>query len=238
MDNVRIHKVVRSKRRTIALVVGADATLTVRAPMSTPLGYIEDLVRRKLAWINKNIREVQSRPIVRDKRFVSGESFLYLGDPYRLRVVSNAKAPLVFQKEFILAKEQQGSARELLIDWYKQEAGKKIPSRVEWHARRCGMRVGRVKITNAEKRWGSCGKDGSLNFSWKLIMAPLPVLDYVVVHELAHILERNHSDSFWRKVALMSTSYRSGIKWLKKNEHLLLGFSPHFRGNNTKFAGL
>lgn|SRR6202158_1821492 len=221
MDSVGIHKVVRSKRRTIALVVGADATLTVRAPISTSLDYIEDLVRRKLRWINKKIREVQSRPIVRSKKFVSGESFFYLGDPYRLRIVSNAKAPLVFHKEFVLARDRQKEARKLLIDWYKHEAGQKIPARVDWHACQCGMRIDRVKITNAEKRWGSCGKDGSLNFSWKLIMAPLPVLDYVVVHELAHILERNHSDSFWRKVALMCPTYRSSMKWLKKNEHLL-----------------
>ncbi|MGD1211289.1 MAG: SprT family zinc-dependent metalloprotease [Candidatus Acidiferrales bacterium] len=221
MDKIRIHKVLRSKRRTIALIVGADATLTVRAPLSTPLEYIEELVGRKLRWINKKIREVQSRPIVRDKRFVSGESFLYLGDPYKLRVVTSAKAPLVFQKEFVLAREHQEEARKLLVGWYKEEAGKKILSRVEWHARRYGMSIGRVKITNAEKRWGSCGKDGGLNFSWRLIMAPLRVLDYVVIHELAHILERNHSDRYWRKVAMMSPQYRSSIEWLKRNEHLL-----------------
>jgi len=221
MDSIRIHKVVRSKRRTIALVVGADATLTVRAPFSTPLEYIEDLVRRKLRWINKQIREVRSRPVVRDKRFANGESFFYLGDPYKLRVVSDAKVPLVFQKEFVIAREHQKEARKLLIDWYKEQAGKKIRSRVELHARRCGMRIGQVKITNAEKRWGSCGRNGSVNFGWKLIMAPLPVLDYVVVHELAHILERNHSDSFWRKVALMCPRYRSSMKWLKQNGPLL-----------------
>src|SRR5438876_9580277 len=107
MDSIRIDKVVRSKRRTIALVVGADATLTVRAPISTPLEYIENLVRRKLRWVNKKIREVQSRPIVRNKRFVNGESFMYLGDPYKLRVVSDANAPLIFQKEFVLASEHQ-----------------------------------------------------------------------------------------------------------------------------------
>lgn len=221
MDHVKIDKIVRSKRRTIALVVGSDATLTVRAPFHTPLEYIEDLLRRKLGWINKKIREVQLRPTVKSKRFVNGEGFLYLGDPYKLRVVRNAKAALVFQKEFVLAAEHLGEARALLIDWYKEEARKKIPSRVEWHARRCGMKVGQVKITNVQKRWGSCGRDGSLNFSWKLVMAPLSVLDYVVVHELAHILERNHSDRYWRKVALMCPGYRSSMKWLKQNGHLL-----------------
>jgi predicted metal-dependent hydrolase len=189
--------------------------------MSTPLAYIENLVRRKHWWINKKIREVQLRPMIRRKRFVSGESFFYLGDPYKLRVVSGTKPPLVFQKEFVLASEHQNQAKKLLIDWYKEEAGKKIPGRVEWHARRCGMKIGPIKITNAERRWGSCGKHGGLNFSWKLIMAPLPVLDYVVVHELAHILERNHSDGFWRKVAMMCPKYRSSIRWLEKNGHLL-----------------
>lgn len=221
MERVKIHKIIRSRRRTIALVVGADATLTVRAPIQTPMDYIEDLVRRKLGWIKNRMADVEARPSVRRKRFVNGESFFYFGDPYKLRVVSNAKAPLVFQKEFVLASEYQGEARKLLIDWYKQEARRKIPDRVEWHARRCGMKIGEVKITNAGKRWGSCGKDGSLNFGWKLIMAPLRVLDYVVVHELVHTLERNHSGSFWRKVATMCPSYRSSIEWLKKNEHLL-----------------
>lgn len=221
MGPVKIHRIIRSRRRTIALVVGADATLTVRAPVSTPLEYIEDLVRRKLVWIKKKMAEVEARPIVRGKRFVNGESFFYLGDPYKLRIVSTRKAPLIFQKEFILAREYQEEARKLLTDWYKQEARRKILDRVKWHARRCGMKIGGVKITNAGKRWGSCGKDGSLNFSWKLIMAPLRVLDYVVVHELAHILERNHSDAFWRKVAMMCPSYRSSIEWLEKNEHLL-----------------
>ena|SRR2546426_890649 len=222
MEPVKIHNIIRSRRRTIALVVGADATLTVRAPIQTPMDYIEDLVRRKLIWIRKKIAEAEARPSIRRKRFVNGESFFYLGDPYRLRVVSDAKAPLVFQKEFVLAGEYQGQARKLLVNWYKQEARRKIPERVEWYARRCGMKIGSVKITNAEKRWGSCGKDSSVNFSWKLIIAPLHVLDYVVVHELAHILERNHSESFWRKVATMCPNYRSSIEWLRKNEHLLL----------------
>lgn len=221
MEHVKIHKVIRSPRRSIALVVGTDATLTVRAPVDTSMEYIEDLVRRKLSWIRKKMSEAEARPAVRRKRFVSGESFLYLGDHYRLRVVSNAKAPLVFQKEFVLAGGHRREARELLINWYKQEARRKIPERVAWHARRSGMTIEAVKITNAGKRWGSCGKSGSLNFSWKLVMAPLRVLDYVVVHELAHVLERNHSDSFWRKVATMCPSYRSSIDWLKKNEHLL-----------------
>lgn len=221
MDHVKIHNVVRSRRRTIALVVGSDATLTVRAPLHTPMEYIEELVRRKLQWIKSKITEVEGRPPSSRKRFESGESFLYLGDPYRLHIVNNADDPLTFKKEFVLAREHRDKARELLVNWYKQEARRKISERVEWHARRFGLTVGPVRITDAQKRWGSCGRNNSLNFSWRLIMAPLRVVDYVVIHELAHTVERSHSRDFWRKVALMCPTYRSGMEWLKRNEHLL-----------------
>ena len=87
------------------------------------------------------------------------------------------------------------------------------------YAHRIGMEVGQVRITDAVKRWGSCGK--GLNFSWRLIMAPLSVLDYVVIHELVHTIERNHSRNFWNKVTTMCPTYRSSMQWLKKNEHLL-----------------
>ena len=221
MDPIKIHRVIRSRRRTIALVVGSDATLTVRAPVQTPMVYIEDLVHKKLQWIRAKIAQVESRPRVRQKRFVNGESFLYLGDLYRLRVVSNAEAPFVFQKEFMLASERQFEARKLLLGWYKEQARKKIPDRVKLYAHRLGMEVGPIKVTDARKRWGSCGKGNSLNFSWRLIMAPLHVLDYVVIHELAHTVERNHSRTFWNKIATMCPAYRTSMQWLKRNEHLM-----------------
>jgi predicted metal-dependent hydrolase len=144
-----------------------------------------------------------------------------LGDQYKLRIVRDAPAPLVFQKEFILDRAHQNEARKLLSNWYKEEARKKISERVEWHARRIGLNVGRVRVTDAYKRWGSCGKNNSLNFSWRLIMAPLRVMDYVVIHELAHTAEKSHSRAFWNKVAIMYPTYRSGMDWLKKNGHLL-----------------
>ena len=144
-------------------MVGSDATLTVRAPMQTPMEYIEDLVRRKLRWIKNEIAEVEARPPAGRKRFESGESFLYLGDPYRLHVVKNADVPLTFRREFVLAREYRDRARELLVNWYKQEARKKITDRVEWHARRFGLTVGTVRVTDAQKRWGSCGRNWAIS---------------------------------------------------------------------------
>ena len=91
------------------------------------MDYIHGLVRKRLHWIKKKIAEVESRPRIRQKRFVNGESFLYCGDPFRLRIVSDAAVPLVFRKGFILAAEHQSCARALLLEWYRQEAQRKIP---------------------------------------------------------------------------------------------------------------
>jgi predicted metal-dependent hydrolase len=221
MDHVEIDKLVRSRRRTIALIVNADATLTVRAPVNTPLDYIEKLVYRKSRWINEKVATIQSRPHAPSKRFVSGESFFYLGDPYRLRIVSEAATPLEFREEFILNREHHNEARNLLTTWYREQAESIIPKRVMWHAHRAGIQFGKVRITNARKCWGSCGHRNNLNFSWRLIVLPLRVVDYVVVHELAHILEKNHSRAFWRKVAVMCPRYKATIEWLRNNGQLL-----------------
>jgi len=220
MDHVKIHRIIRSRRRTIALVVGSDATLTVRAPMLTPVDYIEQLVRKKSKWVRRKLAEVRSRPTIAGKKFVNGESFLYLGDPFRLRIVSEAAVPLVFRKEFILDRKHLHHARGLLVSWYRTRAAQVIEERVRWYASLAGIECGSVRITDARKRWGSCGRGNDLNFSWRVILAPLRVVDYVVVHELAHIIEKNHSRAFWGRVAIMCPTYRSSMAWLRKHEHL------------------
>ena len=105
--------------------------------------------------------------------------------------------------------------------WYKQRAFEKIAERARFYADVMGLRCPQPKITHAEARWGSCGPRGTLNFSWRLIMAPPEVIDYVVVHELAHLVVRNHSRAFWRRVALVMPGHALCKKWLRENEHLL-----------------
>jgi predicted metal-dependent hydrolase len=188
--------------------------------MLTTREYIENLVRKKSKWVKEKLAEVKSRPTMTAKKFVNGESFLYLGDLYRLRIVTEGSAPLVFRKEFILDRKHVDHARTLLVDWYRAQAARIIEERVQWHAGLAGIECGSVRITDARRRWGSCGRGNDLNFSWRVILAPLRVVDYVVVHELAHIIEKNHARAFWSKVAIMCPTYRSSMVWLRKHEHL------------------
>lgn len=221
MEIPKFYKLIRSKRKTIALGVTADATLIVRAPHSTSLNYIERLLSKKMGWIQRTVARVMSRPRALPREFIDGESFLYLGKTYKMRTDRNATKPVAFKDGFILNTKDKNCARHLIIGWYKLEAKRKITERVEWCAQRFGLPFKTIKITTAEKRWGSCGTSGNLNFSWRLIMFPTSVIDYVIIHELAHLEHKNHSKVFWNSVKVMYPNYEKARDWLKRNEGTL-----------------
>ncbi len=216
-NEIKIDKIIRSLRRSIALVIAPDATLVVRAPMRISLEYIQDLVFRKRLWINKKKKQaLKNGPPARAKEFVNGEEFLYLGESYKLKIAAIKKIRLgdyLFFPAKYLSK-----ARAKMIEWYKQGAREEIARRAILLSRLTGWNFKSISITSAQTRWGSCGAQGSINFTWKLIMAPLGVIDYVVVHELAHTVEQNHSARFWSKVAAVLPDYKIRQKWLKDNK--------------------
>ena len=217
-----VEKIIRSKRKTIALQITDDATLIVRAPFEVSEQTIKNVVAEHIDWIKRKRNEILSRdPKFVKKEFVNGEGFLYLGKYYKLTIVNEQDEPLVFNNGFFLSRAYLPTAREVFINWYRKEAYEKISERVEWYAKKRGFRYNRINITNAQKRWGSRSSKGNLNFSWRLIMAPLPVIDYVVVHELVHLEKKNHARSFWNKVKMLMPNYEKHKDWLEKNGYLL-----------------
>ena len=219
---MEIKKVIRSKRKTISLQVSDNATLIVRAPFKVSDEIINRVILKHSNWIEKKKKEIQARDLkFAKKEFVNGEGILYLGDYYRLRLVEKQEIPLDFENGFYLSKDYLVGAKGIFIDWYKERAYEKISERVRWYAQKRGFKYNRINITNAPKRWGSCSCRNNLNFSWRLIMAPLTVVDYVIVHELVHLDEKNHSTAFWNKVKMLMTDYKKHQEWLKKNGHLL-----------------
>lgn len=218
-----INKIIRSRRKSFALVVERDATLTVRVPRNASLEAVKNVVHRKREWITK--KQEHARKTFephKPKEFVSGESFYYLGDKYELLIVENPGAPLVLRDKFLLGKGHGGGAGAVFVDWYRRRATLKITERVEYWAGLAGLRHGGIRINSASKRWGSCGRNGGLNFSWRLVMAPHAALDYVVVHELSHLIHMNHSPDFWNTVRGFMPDYKIGEQWLKNHGHLLL----------------
>lgn len=212
---------IRSKRRTIALVITETATLEVRAPIYIPLRLIHEFIQKKQSWINKKIQTRQEKLIQHPvKKFVPGEEFLYLGKPYQLNFTDcrNIKLDnyLYFPSHLMLC------TKKYLETWYKKQAAKVLLERVKFYTKSIGVTYIKIRITNAKTRWGSCTSSGTLSFSWRLIMAPLEIIDYVVVHELTHLIEMNHSKKFWNKVENIMPDYAHKRHWLKKNGHMLV----------------
>jgi len=223
MDKNLITQIIRSNRRTLALQIAPDASLIVRAPKRVSEKTILSFIQKKIKWIlrHQKLARESYRPSVK-REFVDGEEFLYLGDGHLLFVIQDVTYPLVFhEKKFLLSASFLPKAKHLFEQWYRKQAYEVIKERVRLYAETAGLRFKRIAITGARKRWGSCGPTGTLNFSWRLIMAPLMVVDYVIVHELAHLEERNHSRRFREKVRLLFPNHQQAEKWLQANFWLL-----------------
>jgi predicted metal-dependent hydrolase len=223
MSTITIDKIVRSARKSIGIEIGKDASLIVRAPKNTPIETIEKVVSEKERWIREKQQLMRERiESIPDRKFESGETLLLLGKEYPLLVSEDAMPHVSFSGyKFVLRKRYQGQARRLFFVWYRKKAAEIIPPRVEHYARLHSISYGKVNVSWAAGRWGSASSKGTLNFSWRLAMAPIMVIDYVVVHELAHILEPNHSRRFWDRVAEMYPNYQRARRWIADNGHLL-----------------
>lgn len=218
----KIDQIIRTKRKSIALIVQRDGRLVVRAPIDATDEQILTVVQKKNGWIHSKQEAVLSTyPQVVEKEFVNGEGFWYLGTSYRLRIVDNAGHPLELDTHFLLDRSVIPRAREVFTAWYKERALLVISERVAWYATKNGIKYKQVKITSAQTRWGSCSAKGTLSFAWRLVMAPVPIIDYVVVHELVHLLEKNHGRAFWAKVKAIMPDYKQKIEWLDINGQLL-----------------
>ena len=214
-------KIVRSKRKTIALIVQPNGELLVRAPQRATQRQINAMLEKHAEWIAKKQAEVKARPVVNPPRqLVAGEKFFFLGQQYSLEIVNLTKPALRLNGNFQLSKSVQGEAKAHFEKWYKKEARHIFNERVAFYAEKHGFDVKQVKLSSARTRWGSCSSKGYINLTWRLVMAPLEIIDYVVVHELCHLREANHSSAFWAQVAAIVPDYKSRRKWLKENGHL------------------
>lgn len=217
-----IDSIIRSRRKTIALVITAEAKLIVRAPLKTPLAYIESVVERKRDWIGRKQEELRKAYSVPKKTFLEGEAFSFLGDTYRLAVADNMPSAIELKDTLTIDKQALPAAREIIIAWYKDQALRVYRERCAFFTLKTGLRPQAVKLTNALTRWGSCSPRGTVRINWKLVMTPLEIIDYLIVHELAHLKHRNHSVQFWKTVEQILPDYRMHRKWLKTNGNLLV----------------
>lgn len=212
------YQVVRSNRKSVALVIDNEANLIVRAPLQMQDAMIEEFVHKKKRWINEKQQQVavfgeKHPPVVVE----TGESILYLGSTYA--IIKDAIDTVQVSGNELFVPNEFGIAE--MTEWLKSEAMRVISERVNNYAGIMGVTPGEIKLSDAKARWGSCSTKNNLNFAWRLIMCPLSVIDYVVVHELSHITYKNHSPAFWARVKTVLPNYEDNQDWLKVNKKLM-----------------
>lgn len=206
----------------MSLLITPMAELVVRAPIRVSIGQVEQFISKQSAWISKTLHKVNLRPRPVIKQFVEGEIFLFLGNSHPLKIVDDALDPFFFEENtFYVRRSHLPKARLLFVKWYKVQAVQILTARVEAKAKSHGLTFQAIKISSARGRWGSCSWNGNLNFSWRLLMAPLPMIDYVVAHELAHLKHANHSRDFWSFVAELYSEYKQARRWFRHNGPVL-----------------
>jgi predicted metal-dependent hydrolase len=219
------YQIVRStKRKKLNITVERDRTVVVRVPEGMSDDDVRRVVDAKRQWILMKLRhpqKYQDRLHPPGKEVVNGESAPYLGKDYRIEVTDTASGEVEFSQGFQVPTAQQAKRREVLRDWYIARAKEKILARVEQHARELGVGYAAAKIVDNRYRWGSCTVSDNVSFNWRLIKAPMFVIDYVVVHELAHLLEANHTDRFWNIIRAQIPTMEKAKMWLKEHGQML-----------------
>jgi predicted metal-dependent hydrolase len=214
-----VDQVVRSKRKSLSIQIKDDGQVIVRAPLRMSENMIHGAVEKHRSWIisrrDRIKQQLQENP---PKEFIDGEYYHYLGQQYQLKFVTGMLTGRVILRDSIeTAPAVPENVCTSIRKWYIEQAQAYIAQRLDTMSTAFDIQFNQMKITSAARRWGSCSSRKVLSFSWRLIMCPSEIVDYVIIHEMAHLLELNHSPRFWAVVEAMCPDYRIRQKWLKHN---------------------
>ena len=217
-------EVLRSRRKTAAIhIVGSE--LQVRVPHRIGDRKIVEILETKKRWVRNKAIQLRSQPLIREREFVTGEFFFLFGRRLNLKILEGGKVGTKLVDDNLITTvraSELGDLRKSRIKtyiekWYLQEACKIIEEKVFRYSAIIGVSPRGIKVRNYKTRWGSCYKKGRLTFNFHLIKAPQTIIDYVVIHELCHIIQPNHSKLFWNEVAKYDPNYKNHKKWLNLN---------------------
>ncbi len=231
IDGRSIEVILRADPRARRFIVKVDPStgaVSVVAPSSRSLERALEFAKKEKDWIAGRLAGVPE-PV----RLALGESVLFRGVEHLIATSAERVAPVWIDRNAarptIRVSGQSEHTTRRLVDWLKREARRKIEERVAEYSAVLGVSPKRVTIRDTSSRWGSCSSTRSLSFSWRLILAPPSVLDYVVAHEVAHLRELNHKPRFWRLVDTLVPDVAKSVAWLSDNGALLHRYAPRLR---------
>lgn len=209
-----------SRRKTVELTVERDGHIFLYAPANAEITTLEALVRERRVWIYQMLgRKDEELHQMPKKEYLSGEGFFYLGRKYRLKVLDD---PLVMVLRFrggrfLMPPSWAKQGQESFINWYTLRATEWISRRIGMHQARVGVEPQSISVQDLGFRWASCTDKGKLFFHWRIILLPAERIDYLILHELVHICEHNHSPAFYEHLRRVAPEYETQEEWLRKH---------------------
>ena len=214
-------QIIRSNRKTLSLSINENADLVVRAPHFVSYDEIQKFISEKSAWIDKKHRLIKAR-LKDDLNHNLSSQCLYLGSLYQIKIDNNSIDPISFNGQmFTMNNESIETISLLLKSWYKKRFMEVALPRLSYFSDKYNLKVNQVRVKEQKTLWGSCSSKNNINLNYLLIMAPMKVIDYVIVHELVHAIHKNHSAKFWQKVETIMPNYKDARYWLKENGYKL-----------------
>lgn len=229
---VEYELVTSSRKKTIELVIDFNKGFTVKAPKGMKKKDVIKNLHKKEKWIINNLdRMSEILKNETNKEFVSGEKFLLRGRRYSLKVTASKKdlPSLEFKKSKFLAivpsqlteKQYATILKPLFIQFYKKKAEQIINERIKKYLKYFKIEPKNIVVTELKNKWGSCSKNNQLRYNWRIVLANTSIIDYIIVHELCHMIEKNHSDQYWKEVKRILPDYKKSKNWLKTNSEML-----------------
>ncbi len=216
-----IHQIIRSPRKTIAIMINKEGQLIIKAPLKVPLDYLKEIIEKRRDWIEKKQAFAHSKLRV-EKAYSNKDILVLFGEDFTINAIPDYEYAIRCTGHDInISQELLPEAKIYFPLLIKKLAKLKYSQRTKHWADLMGLSFNVVKISSANGRWGSCSTERNINLNWKLALAPVEILDYVIVHELAHIKEMNHSPKFWKIVEKYLPNYKQSLKWLRDNGHLM-----------------
>ncbi|MTI66017.1 MAG: M48 family metallopeptidase [Firmicutes bacterium] len=223
-DKEVIIDVIYRARKTLEIQMKSSKNIRILSPKGLKKEKIIDIIENKKQWIIKKIHELEIIEKRLSKRiFQTGGIFLYLGKEYKLELnfkenFDTIKIKLKNEKLNIYTyTTDENILKDALKKWYKEKALKLITSRINEYIFKINRKARKIKVKEQKSRWGSCSSKGDLFFNYKIVMAPIEIIDYIVVHELCHLVHLNHSKKYWELVKNVLPDYKMYRQWLKEN---------------------
>lgn len=212
-------KILRSQRKTLAISVDATGKLIVRAPLRCSEARILAFIEKKSEWILKQKSKASAAAAFMPTAELDGFKFAFLGDLIEIRKFDGKKTDYDELSGTLFLPRNAGEER--VKSWLKRQAKEIFSSMVARRAKEMGAAYKKVAVSSAKGRWGSCAADNTLRFTFRLVYAPTAVIDYVIVHELAHTFHKNHGKLFWNTVEKYCPDWKIKRRWLKDHRYLM-----------------